>query len=339
MVETLDAEGIPSFYGFTTIRSQFVPGNVSAILSIPKQVLFAAADRALAINLTWLGLAGGLGLFLGWIGSNLLVLRPIKALVSSTGRLAAGDLSARSGLPPRWGELGRLTRTFDHMARALEHREEERNRASHKLRVVSQRLVEVQEMERNHIARELHDEIGQSLTVAEMNLQAILRSPGNAQARRRRLEDSIQAVENVARQVHDLSLSLRPSLLDDLGLEPALRWYTQRQAATAGFEASFRADPLEKRLDPIVETECFRIAQEALTNITRHAEARSVVVELRREDGELRLSLRDDGVGFDVAERRAAAIRGTSLGLLSMEERATLAGGRLEYRSVPGHGT
>jgi signal transduction histidine kinase len=338
MVETLDAEGIPSFYGFTTIRSQLVSGNVMAILSISKQVLFADADHALAVNLLWLGIASGLGIFLGLMGSNLLVLRPIRALVSSTGRLAAGDLNARTGLPRLWGELGRLTRTFDHMARTLEHREEERDRASRKLRVLSQRLVEVQEAERNHIARELHDEIGQSLTVAEMNLQAMLRSPGNAQARRR-LEESIQAVEIVSRQVHDLSLSLRPSLLDDLGLEPALRWYTQRQAAVAGFEVRFRADPLERRLDPIVETECFRIAQEALTNITRHAQASAVVVELRREDAQLRLSVRDDGIGFDVAERRAAAIRGTSLGLLSMEERATLAGGRLEYRSVPGQGT
>jgi signal transduction histidine kinase len=339
MVETLDAEGIPSFYGFTTMHSQFVPGNVTAILSIPKQVLFAAADRALATNLIWLGIAGGMGILLGLMGSNWLVLRPVKALVSSTGRLIVGDWRGAATLAPQRGELGKLTRTFDHLARALEHREEERNRASRKLQVLSQRLVEAQESERNHIARELHDEIGQSLTIAEMNLQAILRSPENAEARRRRLEESIQAVENVSRQVHDLSLSLRPSLLDDLGLEPALRWYTQRQASVTGIEFKFRADPLENRLDPMVETECFRIAQEALTNIARHAQASAVSVELRQEDGELRLSVRDDGVGFDVSERRAAAIRGTSLGLLSMEERATLAGGRLEYRSVPGHGT
>jgi signal transduction histidine kinase len=339
LVETLDADGIPSFYAFTAMRSQFAPGNVTAILSIPKQVLFAGADRALAANLMWLGIAGGLALALGWVGSNWLVIRPVRTLVTSSARLAAGDLSARTGLPQRSGELGRLTQTFDHMARRLENREQERNRASHKLQVLSQRLVEVQETERRHIARELHDEIGQSLTLAEMNLQAILRSPGNAAVRRRRLEESIHAVENVARQVHDLSLSLRPSLLDDLGLEPALRYYTQRQASVCGIEASFRSDLLENRLDPIIETECFRVGQEALTNVVRHSQASAVAVELRQEDGELHLSVRDDGVGFDVAECRAAAMRGTSLGLLSMEERATLAGGRLEYRSVPGQGT
>src|SRR5204863_4382534 len=99
-----------------------------------------------------------------------------------------------------------------------------------KLQVLSHRLVEVQETERRHIARELHDEIGQSLTVAEMNLQAALQGSGSA-PQTRRLEASIQAVGRVLEQVQDLSLNLRPSMLDDLGLEAALRWYTHRQAS------------------------------------------------------------------------------------------------------------
>src|SRR5207248_1636613 len=118
---------------------------------------------------------------------------------------------------------------------------------------------------------------------------------------------------------------------DDLGLEPALRWYTNRQAALAGVHARFRADPLEHRIDPMIETECFRIGQEALTNVVRHAQASELSVELRRMDGQLHLSVRDDGVGFDVPSVRDSAVRGASLGLLSMEERATLAGGGLEY--------
>jgi len=276
---------------------------------------------------------------LGWFGSNWLVLRPVQALVSSSTRLAAGDLSARTGLPATRGELGLLTGTFDHMARKLEQREQERTRATQKLQVLSQRLVEVQESERRHIARELHDEIGQSLTIAEMNLQAALRAQETTISRKRRIEESIRAVEIVSRQVHDLSLNLRPSLLDDVGLEAALRWYMQRQAAAGGLEASFAADPLEDRLDPIIESECFRVGQEALTNIVRHSQATDVSVELRCRDGELHLSVRDNGVGFNVAERRAEAMRGSSLGLLSMEERATLAGGGLELRSTPGEGT
>jgi PAS domain S-box-containing protein len=209
-----------------------------------------------------------------------------------------------------------------------------------RLQVLSRRLVEVQETERRRLARELHDEIGQALTVIEMNVQSLLASPGT-DALAPRLKQSLEVVERVQEQVHDLSLNLRPSMLDDLGLEPALRWCTERQAALAGLQAEVRADPLEQRLDPMIETECFRVAQEALTNVVKHARARTVTVELTKndEDGQLHLSVRDDGVGFDVATLREQAVRGASLGLLSMEERASLAGGGLEYDSTPGQGT
>lgn len=207
-----------------------------------------------------------------------------------------------------------------------------------KLQTLSRRLVEVQETERRHLARELHDEVGQALTVAQLNLQTALQSP-LADALAARLAESLKMVEGVLEQVRDISLNLRPSMLDDLGLEPALRWYTDRQAALAGLQAEFTTDPLEHRLDPIIETECFRIAQEALTNVVRHAQARTVTVELRAGDGRLHLGVRDDGVGFEVAPIREQAVGGASLGLLSMEERATLAGGGLEFKSNPGQGT
>jgi len=101
----------------------------------------------------------------------------------------------------------------------------------------------------------------------------------------------------------------------------------------------FHADPLAQRLDPVIETECFRVAQEALTNVLRHAQAKTVNVELRLEAGQLHLRVRDDGIGFDVAADREKAVRGESLGLLSMEERAALAGGGLEYTSIVRQGT
>jgi signal transduction histidine kinase len=333
-----DDAKVPTVYAFASTQSQLVSGDTVMLLAIPKENLFAAADRALAVNLSWLGLAAGLALFLGWFGSDWLIIRPVKALVRSSTRLATGDLTARTGLPHGGDELGRLTYAFDLMAQALEQREMERSRASHKLQILSHRLVEVQENERRHIARELHDEIGQSLTVAEMNLQAALRACGQAPLTRR-LEDSIQAVERVLSQVHDLSLNLRPSMLDDLGLEAALRWYTNRQAALTGLQARFRGAPLHGRLDPVVETECFRVAQEALTNVVRHSGAQNVAVELEPVDGQLHLRVRDDGRGFDVGQQRDEAVRGSSLGLLSMEERASLAGGGLELISAPSEGT
>lgn len=325
-------------HAFTPIQTRFAVGPTVGILSIPSRVLFAQANRQLARNLTWLGAAAALAFFLGWVGSNFLIVRPVRALVRSTTRLAGGDLRSRTGLRHGRDELGQLTLSFDRMAQALEDRERDRERANHRLQVLSHRLVEVQESERRQIARELHDEIGQSLTAAEMNLQAALQSPREASLQRR-LEESIRAVEKVLAQVHDLSLNLRPSMLDDLGLEAALRWYTHQQAELAGLKAEFRPVPLEDRPHAVVETECFRIAQEALNNVVKHANARSVLVELSKANHKLHLTVSDDGVGFDVDLVRDRAVHGDSLGVLSMEERAALAGGGLKIESEPGRGT
>jgi len=208
---------------------------------------------------------------------------------------------------------------------------------SGKLQVLSRRLVEAQETERRHLARELHDELGQTLTVAQLNLQTLMQAPGHSNDPR--LKASLEAVEHVLEQVHDLALNLRPSILDDLGLEPALVWLTNRQAELAGFRGEIQADDLVNRLDTVLETECYRIAQEALTNVVRHARANTVTVELRRESEHLHLRVRDDGIGFDVVAIREKAVRGASLGLLSMEERAALAGGQFEVNSSPEQGS
>jgi PAS domain S-box-containing protein len=216
--------------------------------------------------------------------------------------------------------------------------EEKLQEYSRKFQVLSRRLVEAQETERRHIARELHDEIGQALTVIQLNLQAMLQTPGQ-RTLVSRMKESLEVVDHVLEQVHDISLNLRPMILDDLGLEPALRWFTARQAALVGLQTIFQADPLEQRLNPVIETECFRVAQEALTNVVRHAQAKTVRVELCKEAGLLHLRVQDDGIGFDVGAVREQAVRGASLGLLSMEKRAALAGGGLEFKSAAKQGT
>jgi len=216
--------------------------------------------------------------------------------------------------------------------------EAKRKDYSRKLQVLSRRLVAAQETERRNIARELHDEIGQALTVMQLNLQAVLLSPGTA-AQSPRLRETLAVVEHLLQQVHDLALNLRPSMLDDLGLEPALVWLTNRQAALAGLKGEVHADALPHRLDTVIETECFRVAQEALTNVVRHARAKTVTVELRADKRQLHLRVRDDGIGFNVPAVREKAVRGASVGLLSMEERAVLAGGGLDFKSSPNPGT
>jgi signal transduction histidine kinase len=204
--------------------------------------------------------------------------------------------------------------------------------------ILSQQLMEAQEAERRRLARELHDEIGQALTAVKINLQALQRATSEAAAQMR-LQDSLEIVERVHQQMRDLSLNLRPSLLDDLGLAVALRWYLDRQAQRAGFAIDFLAEPPDLRVSGLLETTCFRVAQEALTNVVRHARARSVRVELRQCGSELHLVIRDDGVGFEVEASRQRAARGGSLGLLGMQERVLLMGGWIDIKSSPGRGT
>jgi signal transduction histidine kinase len=216
--------------------------------------------------------------------------------------------------------------------------EEEVRAGRERLKALSRQLLEAQEAERRHIARELHDEVGQALTILKMNLQALQRSPGTP-ASAQLQEESIGLVERALQQVRTLSLDLRPSMLDDLGLVAALRWYTDRQAQRGGLAVEFDADPLDSRLPAQLETACFRVAQEALVNVLRHAQAGRVKVELRLRDSELHLLVGDDGVGFDVRAAQERAARGASLGLLGMQERAQLAGGRIDIASAPAAGT
>jgi signal transduction histidine kinase len=218
--------------------------------------------------------------------------------------------------------------------RQSDHELREANRRLHAL---SSRMLEIQEQERRQLARELHDEIGQVLTAVKIDLQTQLMrmGPGATES----IESSIKLVDGALERVRSLSLDLRPSQLDDLGLQPALRWYLDRQSRTAGLEIQFTAELPATRINPDVETACFRIAQEAITNVLRHAGAKRVKVSLRAHGNELELLVEDDGKGFNVPSAQARAASGQSMGLLGMEERAELAGGRIEMFSTPGKGT
>jgi len=212
--------------------------------------------------------------------------------------------------------------------------------SSQQLLALSQRLVKSQETERQHISRELHDQVGQDLTAIQISLQSALALPSLTNTRAQ-LKECLQLVDALTEQIQDLSFSLRPALLDDFGLLPALRWLADHHKGRAGLQVKFQGDPLERRLDSAIETACFRIAQEALTNILRHARATEASVKLRCEESSppLCLEVRDNGAGFDIAKARGRGGGSPALGLLSMQERATLAGGRLEISSQPGRGT
>jgi PAS domain S-box-containing protein len=206
------------------------------------------------------------------------------------------------------------------------------------LQGLSHRLIEVQETERRAIAGELHDEIGQALTLVKMNLQATQDAQADTSTAAS-LAESISIVEQALQQVRDLSLDLRPSLLDDLGLVAALRWYGARQARLAGVSFHFTGRLPEERLPTMLETTCFRVAQEALTNVVRHAQAQHVWVDVQLQDAALRLTIRDDGIGFDPHTAQERARYGNSFGLLGMRERVVIAGGTIQYISAPERGT
>lgn len=209
---------------------------------------------------------------------------------------------------------------------------------SEELRGLARQVVLAQEAERQRLSRELHDEIGQALTAVNFNLQAFQHSvAGSANAAQ--LQDSLNIIESTMHQVRDLSLDLHPAILDDLGLVAALQWYVDRQAERAGLTIQLRAKPAEMNIPAELKMTCFRIAQEALTNILRHAQAKVVRVEVRQRQAELELVIRDDGIGFDVESARRRAARGASLGLHGMQERALLLKGQLDIKSTPGSGT
>jgi PAS domain S-box-containing protein len=203
-----------------------------------------------------------------------------------------------------------------------------------RLRGLSRRLLEVQELERRHLARELHDEIGQVLTGLRLTLERNRRLP--ADELRASLAETQEFVRELTAQVRDLSLRLRPTMLDDFGLLAALLWHLERYTAQTGVRVSFEHRGLERRLAPEVETAGYRLIQEALTNVARHAGVAGCVVRVWLDQGVLYLQVEDEGRGFD-AERVLS--RGASSGLSGMQERVELLGGRFAVESAPGQGT
>ena len=224
----------------------------------------------------------------------------------------------------------------------------ERKRAENALRAsqarleaLTRRLLEVQETERRSIARELHDEVGGVLTAVKLNLQSLRgervgKAAGRAEAA---LADGLALVDGAIQSVRALSLDLRPAVLDDLGLIPALRWYCERQAKRARIPIELALEAVDLKSAPQLESACFRIVQESVTNALRHAKARRIQVALRRDDGSFVLEIADDGGGFEVAAARKRGLAGESSGLLGMEERASLLGGRFTIDAAPGAGT
>ena len=211
---------------------------------------------------------------------------------------------------------------------------EELNAGRERLKQLSRRLVAVQETERHHIALELHDEIGQELTGIKLLLGRSIKEP--PEKSRQIITEVHLLVNELLGKVRELSLELRPSMLDDLGLLPALEWHFQRYTAQTQIQIKFRQVGLDRRFQSELEIAVYRILQEALTNIARHAQVDQVSVDIWSTERHLTLRVEDKGVGFD---HRNIFANGVSSGLYGMRERATLLDGSFTLVSIPGQGT
>lgn len=217
-------------------------------------------------------------------------------------------------------------------AEALERRNLE-------LRRLTARLAAVQEAERQNLARELHDQVGQGLTAISLNLNIInqVLDRGPVDVVRSRLDDSLQLLEETTRQVRTVMAQLRPPMLDDYGLLPSLRWQLEQFSARTGIASRLDGDEAIPRLPRTVELTQFRICQEALNNIAKHSGASEVVVALTVTGQESQLVVQDNGSGFSAQDQIDASTAG-HWGLLTMQERARSAGGSVDLFSTPGQG-
>ena len=211
----------------------------------------------------------------------------------------------------------------------------EQMRASReRLQVLSKQLVDVQEAEKQYLARELHDQIGQVLTGLQFSLESSKRlAEGTLKSN---LEEAQALVGTLMRQVRELSLNLRPTVLDDMGLLSTLLWHLERYQRQTNIQVNFLHYGIDRRFPAETETAAYRIVQEALTNVARYAQVDKVDVKLHADEDILKVSIIDQGRGFDHEQVLAGK---SAFGLTSMRERAYLLGGQLEIRSKPGEGT
>jgi signal transduction histidine kinase len=310
----------------------------------------------------WLGLltaaALGLGALLAW-GAARSIAKPVAQLTASAERIAGGDLNdpiPQSG----WDEVGRLGAALEKMRASLrdligvvasanqqlEQRVEERTaelaHVNEQLRQreddlghLYEKVVAAQEDERKRIARELHDDTSQSLAVLVMAIdsaQATLKS-----GKIPRLDEARALAVRTIEEIHRMILDLRPSVLDDLGLQSAIRWYAERHLVSRGVSVRCEFEARDRRWPAAFETAVFRVCQEAMSNIYRHSEAESVLIQVAEADGMLRIEIEDDGKGFD--PQNAGSPDRRHFGLMGIRERVEILGGTVDIDSAPGQGT
>ncbi len=256
-----------------------------------------------------------------------LALYPLTRLRETMRMVQHGDVRRQAPVTGQDPDADQLAIAFNTMLSALD--DLAKSRAS--------QILHAQEQERKRIARELHDETSQVLTSLLISL-ALLEETVTTDEARTRIADTRALAHQTLRAVRNLSIDLRPSALDDLGLLPALRWYIKEYQQKCGIEVEFVSSGFKARLSSEMETALYRIVQESLTNTAKHAHARKVWVSLAENGTMVQAHVRDDGHGFDAEAVLRTPWQDRGLGLAGMQERATLLNGHVEVMSQPGKG-
>lgn len=318
---------------YNTIQDIAIPvlgGKAGVVrLGISEDTINSAVMENVRNILLLVALILALGLSVAY-GLASILTDPISRLAEATRAIGRGDFKWRT---PIWArdEIGTLGDAFNEMSKELSRKEEMRVQ-------LLKKVINAQEDERKRIARELHDETGQSLTSLMVGLKYIEEASGNVHVSEKTAELRTLAAQTLS-DIHQLSTELRPSLLDDLGLVAAINRYTRDYSIKMNTPIDTHISGLdEHRLLPEVEVAIYRIVQEALTNVAKHAEANNVSVVLRCRDSMMVTLIEDDGKGFDI-DSIMSSVDGRRLGLFGMYERAALIGGKITVESQLGDGT
>ena len=283
-------------------------------------------------NILLLFLAIGISTFVIGIALNQLVIKKLQHFMEAASLFGRGDFKRTISFKSD-DEIKRLADSFNLMAKALM----EKMRLERKY--LSQ-IIEAQENERRRISRELHDEIGQALYAIKLNLEMVDKDlPHTTPAIRGRLGEAKSLSSQTLTAMRQLSLNLRPTMLDDLGLIPTLRWYIQNFSSRLGIYSNFETMGFEEKLSPQIETAFYRIVQEALNNIAKHAQADRVEISLVKRDSRIYASIQDNGKGFDLDRVLHPESPERGFGIVGIQERISLLGGQMDIQTRPGFGT
>lgn len=285
----------------------------------------------------WLiGLFAAIGISLSLLINFLILnaaLRPLRELRKLTDQISSSGSLPIERLRNPDSDTIRLADTLHSLLCQLEERNQE-------LLALSARAIDAQEEERRSIALSLHDDTGQALTMLIISLDQLeARLPAQSTNLVKDIHTSRQLASNALAELRRIVFGLRPAILDDLGLVPAIRWYARSNLEAAGISFDVDAPESMPQMPPQISITLFRISQEAVNNILRHAAARSVNIRIDIRSDSICLEIKDDGRGFDLQAATAGALENQHLGLLGLRERAELLGGEIRMDSTPGQGT